>query len=79
MAKILITSTYGSDDPTRATLPLLSAQAFLDKGHEVGIALLAEGTFLMKDSIVDQIDGVGWPPLNEIMPKVISDGALFYI
>ncbi len=79
MAKILITSTYGSDDPTRATLPLLSAQAFLEKGHEVGIALLAEGTFLMKDSIVDQIDGVGWPPLNEIMPKVISDGASFYI
>lgn len=79
MAKILITSTYGSGDPTRATLPFLTAQAFLDKGHQVGIALLAEGTFLMKDTIVDQIDGVGWPPLNELLPKVISDGASFYI
>lgn len=79
MAKILITSTYGSDDPTRATLPFLSAQAFLDKGHEVGIALMGEGTYLMKDSIADQIDGVGWPPLKEILPKLITDGLSFYI
>ena len=79
MAKIYISSTFGSDDPTRATLPFLSAQAFLDKGHEVWIGLLAEGTFLMKDTIVDQIDGVGWPPLKDILPKVISDGASFYI
>jgi uncharacterized protein involved in oxidation of intracellular sulfur len=77
MAKIFITSTYGSDDPTRATLPFLSAKAFVDKGHEVRIELLGEGTYLMKDVIVDQIDGVGWPPLREIMPKVISDGAPF--
>ncbi|MBW8012209.1 MAG: hypothetical protein FVQ83_13395 [Chloroflexi bacterium] len=79
MAKIFITSTYGSDDATRATLPFLSAQAFLEKGHEVGVALLGEATFLMKDVIVDQIDGVGWPPLSEVLPKVIDGGASFYI
>ena len=79
MATILITSTFGSDDPTRATFPFLSSQAFLDKGHDVGLALLGEGTYLMKDSIRDQVKGVGWPPLSEVMPKAILEGMKLYI
>ena len=39
MANILITSTWGSDDPTRTTIPFVIAQGFLDNGHDVGIAL----------------------------------------
>ena len=79
MAKIFISTSYGSDDPTRATLAMLSARAFLEKGHEVGIAFLGEATYLMKDVILDQVNGVGWPPLKEIMPQVISGGASLYI
>lgn len=79
MAKIFISSTYGSDDPTRATIAFLSAKAFLEAGHEVGVALLGEATYLMKDSIADQIDGVGWPPLNDFLPKLIEDGLTIYV
>ena len=79
MAKILITSTWGTDDPTRATLPFVSAQGFLDTGHEVGISLLGEATNLMKDYLVEQIDGVGWPPLRELFPKAIESGVSIYV
>ena len=79
MAKILITSTWGTDDPTRATLPFVSAQGFLDTGHEVGISLLGEATNLMKDYLVEQIDGVGWHPLRELFPKAIESGVSIYV
>ncbi len=79
MANILITSTWGSDDPTRATIPFVSAQGFLDTGHDVGIVLLGEATHLMKDTIVAQIDGVGWPPLKELFPKAIDRGVSIHV
>ena len=46
MAKILINTSWGSDDPTRATLAFVGAQGFLDAGHDVGIALLGEASLL---------------------------------
>ena len=79
MANILITSTWGSDDPTRATIPFVAAQGFLDTDHDVGIALLGEATYLMKDYIVGQVDGVGWPPLKELFPKAIESGVSIYV
>jgi hypothetical protein len=40
MATILYTSTWGTDDPTRATLPFLSALGAVEAGHQAEIALL---------------------------------------
>ena len=44
-----------------------------------GQVLLGEATYLMKDVIVDQIDGVGWPPLRELLPKVIENGTPIHV
>jgi len=79
MAKILYTTTYGSDDPTRATIPFVMALGAIEAGHEAAIALLGEGTYLMKDSIAEQIDGVGWPPLSELLPQVIKHKIPIYV
>ena len=72
MGTILFSSTYGTDDPTRATLPFLGALGALEAGHQPHINLQGEATFLMKDYLVEQIHGVGWPPLAELMAKVID-------
>ncbi|MAG37160.1 MAG: hypothetical protein CL878_13080 [Dehalococcoidia bacterium] len=74
MATILYTSTHGSDDPTRASIPFVAALGAIEAGHEAQIALLGEATYLLKDHIADQIDGVGWPPLKETLPKIIAHG-----
>jgi uncharacterized protein involved in oxidation of intracellular sulfur len=79
LAKILYTSSHGSDDPTRATIAFIGAIGALDAGHEPEMALLAEATYLMKDHISDQIDGVGWPPLRELWPKIIEHGVPVYV
>ena len=51
MAKILITATHGSEDPTRAGLPFVVAKGAVEGGHQVSVALLGEGALLMKQPI----------------------------
>ena len=79
MTTILYTSTYGTDDPTRATLPYLGALGAVEAGYEAQILLMGEATFLMKDELAGQIHGVGWPHLSELLPKVIENGIPIFV
>ena len=79
MATILYVGTWGSDDSTRATMPFLSANGAVEAGHKAEIMLLGEATYLLKDHIVDQIDGVGWPPLQGILSQVIENGTPIHV
>ena len=79
MAKILYTTSYGSDDPTRATIPFVASLGAIEADHEPVIALLAEATYLLKDSVADQIDGVGWPALKELLPQIIQHEVPVYV
>lgn len=79
MATILYTSSWGSDDPTRATIPFVAALGALEAGHQPQIALLGEATYLMKDVIADQVHGVGWPPLKELLAKVREHAVPVYV
>ena len=66
MAKLLYIGTAGTDDPTRATFPFIMAKGAIDAGHEAGIILMGEAATLIKDSIAEQVHGVGMPPLKEL-------------
>ena len=76
--KIFIKSAWGSDDPTRASFPFLHGNALAEAGHEVQIFLLGEGVSLMRDSTLNAITPVGWPPLKEILPKVLANKIQIY-
>jgi uncharacterized protein involved in oxidation of intracellular sulfur len=79
MASIFFNGTFGSDDPTRATLPFLSASGAIEAGHEPSVGLVGEAVYLMKDYVAEQIDGVAWPPLVEIIQKVIEHEVPIYV
>jgi len=79
MATILYSSTYGTDDPTRATLPFLAALGALEAGHQAQIILQGEAVFLLKDYLVEQIHGVGWPPLSDLITKAIDQNIPIYV
>ena len=72
MAKLLYVGTSGTDDPTRATFPFLMAKGAIDTGHETGIILMGEAASLIKDSLSQQVQGVGIPPLKELIEFVIA-------
>ena len=67
MASILFVGTHGTDDPTRATFPFMEAKGAIEAGHETGIILMMEAAPLIKDSIAAQVQGIGTPPLKELM------------
>src|ERR1700753_1062632 len=76
--KIFMKSAWGSDDPTRASFPFLHSIALAEAGHEVQIFLLGEAVYLMRDSTLDAITPVGWPPLKDILPKVLANKIQIY-
>jgi predicted peroxiredoxin len=57
----------------------LGALGALEAGHQAQIALQGEATFLAKEYLVEQIHGVGWPPLSEVMANVIEQEIPIYI
>src|SRR6266446_10717470 len=72
MLKIMMKSAWGSDDPTKAAFPFLHGLALSEAGHEVQIFLLGEAVSLMRASVAEAVVPVGWPPLAEVLKKVVA-------
>ncbi len=70
--KFLMRSSWGTDDPTRASFVFDHALALAEAGHEVQIFLTADATYLMRKATVDSVKPIGWPPLSETMEKIVA-------
>jgi predicted peroxiredoxin len=79
MAKILYATSFGSDDPTRATIPFISATGAIEAGHEAEIVLLGEATYLVRPGAADAVHEVGFPPLTELISKIREHGVPVYV
>ena len=72
MARILFVGTHGTEDPTRATFPFMEAKGAVEAGHETGVILMMEAAPLIKDRVAAQVQGVGVPPLQELMNFLVD-------
>jgi len=70
--KILMRGGWGTEDPTRGSFVFAHALAFADAGHDVQIFLTGEATYLMRKVTVDTVKPIGWPPLSEMMGKIVD-------
>src|SRR5215469_3639083 len=70
--RILMRSSWGTDDPTRASFVFAHALALADAGHEVQIFLTADANYLMHKATSDAVIPIGWPPLSELREKVVA-------
>ena len=70
--KILMRSSWGSEDPTRASFAFAHGLALSDAGHEVRIFLTGEATHLMRVATAAAIFPIGWPPLTELRDKIVA-------
>jgi hypothetical protein len=71
---ILMRSSWGTDEPTRASFVFGHALALAEAGHDVQIFLTHDATYLMRKVTVDMVKPIGWPPLSETMAKVVAKG-----
>ena len=79
MALLLAGATFGSDDPTRAALPLLAARGALDSGNQAEVFLMGEAVYLIKEETANAMNPVGWPNVGELLRALVSDGVHFYV
>jgi predicted peroxiredoxin len=79
MAKILVVATHGTNDPTKSALAFITAVGALGAGKEVRIALLGEAVYLVKEGVANTVHGVGFPPLPELIEKVVKGNVPVYV
>ena len=65
-------SAWASDDPTKAAFPFLHGDALAEAGHEIQIFLIGEAVSLMRKSVANAVVPVGWPPLAEVLSKLVA-------
>lgn len=69
--RILYLASTGPADPTRASVPLhLAANGSGDVGHETQLVLAGDATELLRSQVRAELEGVGIPPLRELMTKL---------
>jgi predicted peroxiredoxin len=79
MGKILIHVTQGPEHPTRAALSFLVAKAAIDEGHEVAVFLAGDAVQLLRDSVLDNLVGLGTGSLRESYDAIVAAGARLYL
>jgi predicted peroxiredoxin len=72
-------TTHATDDQTKSSLAFITAAGGLEAGKEVAVALLGEGAYLAKEEIANSVHGVGFPPLTQLIQKVVSGNVPVYV
>jgi predicted peroxiredoxin len=70
--KIMMRSSWGTDDPSRGSFVFAHALALADAGHEVQIFLTGDATYLMRKATSDAVVAIGWGPLSELREKIVA-------
>jgi predicted peroxiredoxin len=78
VARILVHVTHGPEHPTRAALGFLVAKAATEEGHEVSMFLAGDAVQLLRDSVLDSLNGLGTGSLRESYEAVVASGARIY-
>lgn len=76
---ILVHVTHGPEHPTRAALAFAVAAAALEQGHTVSIFLAGDGVQLIRDGVLDNLNGLGTGNLRQSYDRFVAGGGRFYL
>lgn len=69
--KFLYMSTTGASDPTKASIPLhLAVNGSAEVGHDTEIILAGDAAEIILGDNINTIEGLGVPPMDELIEKV---------
>ncbi len=72
--RFLINATHATDDPDRATIALVMANAALSLGKDAVLLLVSEGARLAVPAVVDAIREPGFATLRELFDQFLESG-----
>ncbi|MDQ2914112.1 MAG: hypothetical protein M3T56_12755 [Chloroflexota bacterium] len=80
MSKLLITTLVGPTDPTRASLGFhMAVNGAVKNQIETSIAMAGDAIDLLKPGVVEQVRGIGVPPLAQLLPACVAAGVRIYV
>ena len=78
--RILYMASSGSSDPTRASIPFhLAVNGSVERGHDVGIVLAGDATEFLQPDLREAAEGLGLPPLRELLTKARQHAVPVYV
>jgi predicted peroxiredoxin len=77
---MLLWATAGKSDPTKASIPLhVAANGCLEVGHETGIILAGDAAEIIIGENSDTMEGVGLPPVRDLLAKLKEHSVPVYV
>ena len=77
---LLYIVTKGVNDPTLASVPLhIAVNGSLEIGQEVSVVLAGDGTDLVLGDNAERMEGVGVPPMRELVSKLKEHQVPVYV
>src|SRR5919202_3917707 len=78
--KFVYVVTTGTDDPTKASLPLhLAANGSVEVGHDTSVLLAGDATEILFGDNLDQMQGIGVPPVRDLIAKLRDHSVPVYV
>ena len=73
-------ATRGAGDPTNASIPLhLAANGSVEIGHDTSVVLAGDATELVLGDNAERIEGVGVPPMRDLLAKLRQHAVPIYV
>lgn len=77
--KLLVHVTTGPENPTKAALAFTVARAACDEGHAVTLFLAGDASQLLRDSVLDNLVGLGTGRLRDSYDAIVAKGGKFFV
>ena len=78
--KILYLATTGAGDATKASLPLhIAANGSVEAGQECAVVLAGDATELLARETAQRTEGIGVPPLRDLLQKLVDNEVPVYV
>ncbi len=70
----------GTADPTKASIPLhLAANGSVEVGQDAAVVLGGDATEILVGDNADRVEGLGVPPLRELLSKPAEHNVPVYV
>ena len=78
--KLVYFASTGAGDPTRASLPFhLAANGSVEVGQEAAVILGGDAAELVLEDNAERVEGVGVPPLRDLLAKLRDHEVPVYV
>jgi len=76
---LTISTTWGTNDATKATIPFHLARGAKQAGIDVRVVLAGDSTELIRQGVAETVRGKGVPPLREVLDFARDSGIPIHV